>query len=429
MGRSNQPLLHLKISDRRGVFRRTLRRGECLRFGTAPTNDVQLFDGEFPGSTVLIENLGDKARLYLHPKMTGAVVFRESTLTFRDLMNHDLLPSRKGYFLFTLLPGRRGAVKIGEAEVAFLFGEAAVPTLPPYDWRAALGKAWRRDLLFKTVLLLLLSVEGFLALRLRGISLPPETPPPIEKVPQRFARFVVRAPQPPPAVVSNTEANAAPSGGEGSPRSSAPRQGGGGVASTGLLGLIGAKGGGPSAAADFLIDQGLIKQLDEIMGTTTVLQRGGGRTASAAATAEASALPSLPAGIDDLIDKGGVSGVELQKQGSVSIQALQAVRGSEEARGRRSAESVMAVINAQRGRVMYAYNKYLRLNPDLGGKVSFDVTIAADGRVTDVRVVETSVESAEFIAELISILKSLRFPAIQEGSVTVNVPFVFHRVG
>ena len=93
-----------------------------------------------------------------------------------------------------------------------------------------------------------------------------------------------------------------------------------------------------------------------------------------------------------------------------------------------SAESVMAVINSQHGRVMYTYNKYLRQTPTLRGKVSLDVTIAADGRVSNVQVVESTIQNADFIRDLLTIIRQLRFPAISEGTVTVNVPFVFNRV-
>jgi len=77
---------------------------------------------------------------------------------------------------------------------------------------------------------------------------------------------------------------------------------------------------------------------------------------------------------------------------------------------------------------MYTYNKHLRQDPGLRGKVSVDLTIAADGRVTNVQVVESTIQNADFIRDLLTIVRQLRFSAISEGNVTVNVPFVFNRV-
>lgn len=440
MSRSPEHLLLLRIKDPRGLFQRTLRPGERLRIGQAPHNDIVVFDGAYPKSAVLIENRGDLCRLYIHPRMSGVITYKDSTLAFQDLILQEILPRQGEFFVLTMAPGRKGTVHVGEAQIAFAFDgvRQTAASLPAYGWRPALRRALRQDMGFKVALVLLSVLEVFWAAHLRNIDLPPEAPPAIEKVPQRFARFVIA---PTPAAVPTVLADVADVGGdrrrasEGQPSgSNSESVGDKAVTSAGLLGLIGGSGstGKSSAAVDFLLDQGLVKQLDEVIGSTAVLQgrsAGSGRGSGSGDGLDALIAAGQSGGIDDLIGEGGVKSVELQKQGNVNIQAPQAIRGSEQARGQRTAESVMAVINAQRGRVMYTYNKFLRLDPELRGKVSLDVMIAADGRVTDVRVVESSIDNADFIRDLIAILKSLRFPLIDGGEVTVNVPFVFNRVG
>jgi len=134
-------------------------------------------------------------------------------------------------------------------------------------------------------------------------------------------------------------------------------------------------------------------------------------------------------GVDDLIpDVKGVQKVSLQKQGQVNIQAPGPIRGSQAAMVRRTSSSVMGVINSQQGRIMYAYTKYLRTDANLRGKVSIDVTIEADGSVSNTGVAESTVENDDFVREIIAILRRLRFEPIPEGSITVNVPLVFSRV-
>jgi len=132
--------------------------------------------------------------------------------------------------------------------------------------------------------------------------------------------------------------------------------------------------------------------------------------------------------VDQLITEAkGVETVKLEKRGQVNIQAPSAIRGSETARVQRSSESVMGVINGQQARMMYIYNKHLRTNPDMRGKLNIDLTIEADGSVSSIAVVETNIGSDEFIRELLGLLRRLRFEKITEGSVTVNLPLVFNR--
>jgi TonB family protein len=282
---------------------------------------------------------------------------------------------------------------------------------------------------------------------IQNVELPPEEPPESARVPQRFARFMLQQePVAPPVETAladgssqssdETESGDESSSGSDTETSGASREKA--VASAGLLGLIGGSGSSEnaSAAVDFLLDQGLVKELDELLGTQTSLQSGrvgrnrnGGDGSSSGQGLDDLLDFGASGGIDDLIaDDAGVQKVNLEKKGNVNIETPQSMRGSETARGQRSAQSVMSVINSQHGRVMYTYNKHLRQDPDLRGKVSVDVTIAANGRVTDVQVIESTIQNADFVRDLLTIVRQLRFPSISEGTLTVNVPFVFNRV-
>ncbi|MDZ7315401.1 MAG: AgmX/PglI C-terminal domain-containing protein [candidate division KSB1 bacterium] len=433
MRKKNGHVLHLKIFDGSSVLKRDLKPGERLRLGLGTQNDIVVIDSVLPKTMLFMENRGRFAQLRLHPSMRGTLSYRDSTLDLRDLMGHELLPSSGDCFLLRLLPGRTGTILIGEVQIAFYFDGVVEmrPAFPAFDWKAAWRRSLSRDLFFKALVLILLVGEFFWGMHLRTVKLPPEEPPKAEQVPQRFARFIVRPPE------RQSPLSVSGSGSETTPERSETRRGGerrggdgGSVGTTGLLGLIGGREGGRSRAADFLLDQGVARQLDELLSGGRLLQSRGGRGGSAGSgegLLDLSALSRLGSGIDESAVAGGIRTVELQKQGDVAIELPQSIRASGEARGRRTAESVMAVINAQRGRVMYTYNKYLRQDPELEGKVSFDVTIAADGRVTEVRIVEATIANAEFIAELTAILRGLKFPSIEAGIVTVNVPFVFHR--
>jgi hypothetical protein len=132
--------------------------------------------------------------------------------------------------------------------------------------------------------------------------------------------------------------------------------------------------------------------------------------------------------VDQLISEAkGVESVKLEKKGQVAIQPPSDIRGSETARVQRSAESVMGVINGQQARMMYIYNKHLRANPEMRGKLNVDLTIEADGTVSKIAVAESNIGDDEFVRELVGLLRRLRFGKISEGSITVNLPLVFNR--
>ncbi len=161
--------------------------------------------------------------------------------------------------------------------------------------------------------------------------------------------------------------------------------------------------------------------------------RGSGRGRSSADQAEDQVVldefnVAALGNVDQLITEAkGVETVKLEKRGQVNIQAPGEIRGSETARVQRSAESVMGVINGQQARMMYIYNKHLRIHPEMRGKLNIDLTIEADGAVSNIAVVESNIGSEEFVRELLGLLRRLRFEKITEGSVTVNLPLVFNR--
>jgi TonB family protein len=211
-----------------------------------------------------------------------------------------------------------------------------------------------------------------------------------------------------------------------------------------LLGLIGGTGETDfsSSSVDFLVGQGLVEELDQLMNRQTLVKnRGIGRggsgqgTGTGGGTGDGDDLDDLVAfgasgGIDDLLeDVGGMSTVDMTKKGDIAIEKPRQLRGSPTARGHRTVESVMNIILNQKGMMDYTYTKYLRTEPDLRGKISLDVTIEANGRVSDVTIVESTFPSQDFINDIIRIIRRLRFPTIPEGSITVNLPLVFNRVG
>ncbi len=457
MIKSKNSLVLIKIKKGSSETKRVLHSKDKLTIGKNPDNDIVVYDAKVPKSHTLLEYKKGRFHLNVLPELNGNLYYKESVLSFQDLLIQDILPQNGKHACLKLKDGQAGRIKLQDTLLDFKFSTsmdgAAEKPKANYSWTSATNQSLKRDLLFKVLLTLFILFEVGFGVWIGKIELAPEKPPDIAKVPERFAKFVIKK-QEPKQEVQITSTNGTAEGTEQDENKTEEKEGskkkktsGGSsdqskkpVASQGLLGLIGGRGESSvsSSAVDFLIDKGLVQELDNLLGKKSLhknkngVGRGNG-TGSGVGSGSGDGIDDLldfglSGGIDDLIGDEGVEKVNLSKKGKVNIQTPGRVRGSQAAMGQRTADAVMAVINSQQGRIMYQYNKYLRKDPNLGGKISLDVTIEANGRVSKVDVVESSISNQDFIREVLNILRRLKFPPIQEGSVTVNVPFVFNRV-
>ena len=202
----------------------------------------------------------------------------------------------------------------------------------------------------------------------------------------------------------------------------------------GLLGLISGTGSSDRDASivDVLMDKGLAQELTEVAGETNLrVGRRNGESSVNSDGLDELLEATTTGGIDDLLGDldDGVPSVELRKDGQVSVERTTSIIASEEAVGQRDEESLLAVVTANMGRITYIYNKYLKRDPQLQGKISLDISIAASGRISKIDVAEDTVLNREFLNELLNAVRRWRFDPIDRGTVTVNYPFVFYKQG
>ena len=67
----------------------------------------------------------------------------------------------------------------------------------------------------------------------------------------------------------------------------------------------------------------------------------------------------------------------------------------------------------------------LKANSKLQGKFTIEFTIGEGGKVTDARVVKDGLNSAEVASCVVATMKRIRFPALEDGEVTLSTSFVF----
>jgi periplasmic protein TonB len=103
-----------------------------------------------------------------------------------------------------------------------------------------------------------------------------------------------------------------------------------------------------------------------------------------------------------------------------------AQRSGESDKGSRSREEIERVFDANKGRIFTLYNRALRENPALQGKVVLRLTIAADGRVTHCEIVSSELNDPELERGLVQRVLQFEFEARDDvESITTTKPIDF----
>ncbi len=199
------------------------------------------------------------------------------------------------------------------------------------------------------------------------------------------------------------------------------------VAGRGLLGLLSGRGDaslsrrrgsvlqGGGAAAD------LDRVLDSVKGLQAAPPPGGG-----GGTGQGSG-PAVPTGVDALarrVAEGVPGGPVLEARGSETVEAP----GEGDPDGIPLKELVAEIhraVGAYLGGLRYLYNRALRRNPDLEGKLTVRITIAPDGRVSGCEVVESTLADPDLVKAILARIRRWTLPSAGGRSVTVTYPFVF----
>ncbi len=95
--------------------------------------------------------------------------------------------------------------------------------------------------------------------------------------------------------------------------------------------------------------------------------------------------------------------------------------------GSRSAESILRVIRQHIGGFRYSYEKALKENPNIGGKISLKFTISPSGDITSIEIVSSSTGVVALDDDIKDKARRMKFDNIERGNVTVTYAFVLDR--
>lgn len=136
-------------------------------------------------------------------------------------------------------------------------------------------------------------------------------------------------------------------------------------------------------------------------------------------------------GINSLIRKDGAAGAmggkgDRQVSGKVTTQPrLSQTKGT----GELSKDEIQRVISSHVGEIQYCYEKQLRTNTGLAGRVVLEWTVTSSGSVSVVKIATSSLASNDATKCMMDKVKNWKFPKPRgSGSVTIVYPFVFNTI-
>ena len=114
------------------------------------------------------------------------------------------------------------------------------------------------------------------------------------------------------------------------------------------------------------------------------------------------------------------SKVESTSATQVAAAAKQTAGGGANRSASRSQEEITEIIDRNKSVLFRIYNRALRKNPLLKGKVVLDVTISPSGKVTNVKLVSSDLNDQDLENKLMSRIKLINFGRKDVGAITVR---------
>jgi len=179
------------------------------------------------------------------------------------------------------------------------------------------------------------------------------------------------------------------------------------------------------------------KKVDAALNKSAKLTKGGAATKEFKRNILTSnaTVPAGSGGIDtSRLSKGVSSGTQLagretSKVDDVIAEAAAAAQSKVTESGnksKRTPEEVSIVFDRNKGAFYALYNRALRKDPTIAGKIVFEITISPDGAVIDVKVVSSELNNAALEHKLLIKIKSFSFePKSGAENLIVTYPLDF----
>lgn len=197
-----------------------------------------------------------------------------------------------------------------------------------------------------------------------------------------------------------------------------------------ILGTLGGEGA-DGAIADVLRGGDVGADQDDLLSQVSGVGVATGETGGSLKGPAGGKGSGEAADISQITMKGGDANVktagpgsEKQVKGRVRKKSPSAVDGT----GMLSPQDVAKVVNRRIGAIKGCYERALRRNPNLEGKVTIRFTVSGSGKVTTARATVNEL-SPDVGSCIVGAFKRFRFPPPEGGTATFEYPFLFTPAG
>ena len=406
---------------------RSLKRRGPITLGTDSRNTFVVPVSNLPPAYTLFEYINNQYTLVFTEQMDGKVKVGDSDLTFAALKQQGLAKKRGAAYALPLTENMKGRVSVGEVSLLFQFvtppPEPPKPELPP----GVKGGFWQGiDQFFFSILAVSLFIHfsgaGYIACQPQ----PEERELSLDELPDRFAKVMmpveIKKPEPVKEVAKVVEkADEKKEEKKEEPKASVAEKKAAlnqKVASKGLLKILGSSGGA-GALQDVLGDStGGAAISDALNGA------GGVAIADSSAGGPKGGGAGAAAGIGDL-GTSGAGNVNLGDKGNTVIRGRVADAAPEVESKDVDRDALARYVRSRKAAIQGCYEKELKRNPSLKGKVVVRFTITKMGRASDIGIEEDTMGNEAVGSCIKSIIRGWVFPFKPEDDVPVAYPFVF----
>jgi TonB family protein len=423
------------IRDGKIIEERHLRQPGPVTVGQDGTNTFVIPASELPSSFPVFDHKAGQYTLLFTDRMNGRVHTRSGDLDFATLKSKGLVQRRGSVWALALDESSKGKISLGEVTLLFQFVSP-----PPEPTRMALpadvrGSVWTSlDHLFFGILMASLVVHFSGAACIALSPKPLDSDLSLDELPDRFARVLLPPAAPEPekpkqdeglAKTDDTKKDVKKDKRDKAPLDAAQRKQAmqQKVAGKGLLKILGSAGGAGA--------------LSDVLGSGT----GSGDVAAALAGAHGVSVATADsvggprgggsgraAGIGDVGTSGG-GNVALAGKSDVRVSGRVSAAAPEVDSADVDRAALSRYIRDRLNAIRGCYERELKRNPSLKGKVVVRFNITPAGRAGDVRIEENSLGSPEVAACITGLMRSWVFPFKPPDEVPVQYPFLFTSAG
>jgi TonB family protein len=480
MAGATRKLLRIGIFDEQTnqrVDERVIRAHEDIHLGTSPDNTFVVKGAGAPKRRKLFEARPDGSFALLFEKgMDGKVDVTGTPQTLAELMKHPKAEKKGGLFAIAMPLSVRGRVTVNGFVIRFQFVDAPAALAAPAAQRIKAGIRNQIDWPFAYIMAASFILLGGTTTGLEvwwgqtgqyyyqplqegrqrlyelirtEVQKPeekkeePEKPKDEEpKEEDPTAEAEAAAPEAPPPEEPKKKPSSVKKAAQAKAKSSAGDRAkdrakvAAAVRQKTFLHVLGSKGGGPGGELDTLRAgahrAALDSAFDAAGGVTTDRNGAGGAFAAAG-----------PSAVDGEDGGGKYKGLTSEDTGGGRIAttqvktenkadrevAIKANVGSgsisgQEGTGQIDRNSVTAVFSRRKSAIKSCYERSLKTNPNLKGKVTIKFTIGPAGRITDISVAQNTTGDAGVGECIIGKVRAWRFDPPSGGSVTFSYPFL-----